>query len=54
MACVNTRNGVSNDIIVDGNAYWFELNADQVARLSKGLVPRNGHFGKFQDFLQSL
>ena len=35
MACVNVKKGVSNDIIEDGNAYWFELTAIQVSRLSK-------------------
>jgi len=54
MACVNTKGKVDNNIKEDGNAYWFELNADQVDRLSKGLIPLNGHFGTFQDLLQFL
>jgi hypothetical protein len=54
MGCVNTKKGVSNDIKVNGNAYWFELTPNQVARLGKGTHPDNGHFGTFHEFLQSL
>lgn len=54
MACVNTRGKVDNDIKTEGNAYWFDLDPDQVKRLSLGQLPQNTNFGSFQDFLKAL
>lgn len=53
MGCANA-DGVSNKIITEGNAYWFELNMNQLDRLLKGRVPEGASFGTFNQFLNSL
>lgn len=54
MACVNTMGRVDNNINVEGNAYWFNLDFNQVQRLVAGRLPQNADFGTFKSFLQSL
>ena len=53
MGCVNSE-GVSNKIVTDGNAYWFELNTNQLDRLLNARVPEGAVFGTFKQFLNSL
>jgi hypothetical protein len=52
--CVNTLDRVSNNLKTEGNAYWFDLNKDQVDRLTRGLIPQHAHFGTFHEFIISL
>ena len=54
MGCVNTPKGVENKILTDGNAYWFNLDKNQVGLLVKGKVPNNAKFDTFGNFLESL
>ena len=53
MICVNTK-GVSNDIVVDGNAYGFPLNNENVDRLIKGQIPLDAKFGPFKKLIDWL
>ena len=54
MVCVNTIGRVTDAYRLNGNAYWFPLDANQLRRLQNGLVPNNGSFGTVQQMLNSL
>lgn len=54
MGCVNSTGNVNNEIKVNGNAYWFDLDSSQIGRLLAGNAPLNGNFGRFEDFLNEL
>jgi len=51
---VNSARGVSNELVVDGNAYWFPLTKENVERIVGKSVPLNGRFGPFSEMLSFL
>lgn len=54
MACVNTKDRVSNNLKTDGNVYRFPLTHANVDRLLKGEAPLNSHFDTFDEFINWL
>jgi hypothetical protein len=54
MACVNTIDKVSNNLNTAGNAYWFDLDENQIKNIASGTIPSNATFGTFGQFLNSL
>lgn len=54
MVCVNTIGKATNRYRVDGNAYWFPLDANQLQRLRRGIAPVDASFGTVQQMLNAL
>lgn len=54
MLCVNTKGGVSNDILEDGDALIFPLTIDNIELLLKGKEPSDVEFGALKDILKQL
>ena len=54
MVCANSVKGVSNDLVTDGNAFWFPLNHENIDRILKGFAPVNSEFGTFEELIAWL
>lgn len=54
MLCVNSKKGVSNDIIEDGNALLFPLDIENIELLLNGKEPQNYKFGKLNELLSLI
>lgn len=54
MICVNSKKGVSNDLVTDGNVFGFPLTDSNIDRILKGEAPENSRFGSFAKFLDWL
>lgn len=54
MVCANSVNGVSNELVTDGNAYWFPLTHENIDRIMKGDAPIDSEFGTFKELIEWL
>ena len=54
MLYMNTTGDNNKIYKVTENAYWFSLNEEQVMLLRDGRTPREGQFGKVQQFLSTI
>jgi len=54
MVCANTTKRVGSKLDLSGNCYVFKLNINQIIRLEKGLIPENGIFCTFREFIEVI
>ena len=54
MVCVNSEKGVSNSIVISGNAFWFKLTNENINRILNKEAPVNSIFGTFDELLAWL
>ena len=54
MVCANSVKGVSNELVTDGNAYWFPLTHDNIDRIMRGYAPTDSEFGTFEELIAWL
>jgi len=54
LAVVNSINKVSNDLRIEGNAYWFPLTHENVSRIIANEAPNNALFGTFNELIEWL
>jgi hypothetical protein len=54
MVCANSVKGVSNELVTDGNAFWFQLNHENIDRIINGYAPAYSEFGTFEDLISWL
>lgn len=54
MVCANSKKGVSNELVTDGNAFWFPLNHNNIDRILRGIAPANSEFGTFEELIAWL
>lgn len=51
---VNSKDGVSNNLDTNSNAFWFPLNHENVDRILQGHAPINSEFSNFSDLTNWL
>ncbi|WP_370032443.1 hypothetical protein [Flavobacterium sp. 28YEA47A] len=54
MICVNSEKGVSNNLVVDGNACGFPLTHDNIDRILRQNTPEDFRFGSFNKLIEWL